>query len=250
MGGFVAFDLEISTDIPEGTDDWKNLRPVGISCAATLTDAGELRLWHGTEQPDGRLADRMTPAECQALAMYLVDSAAWNVPILTFNGLGFDLDILQEECGPGPVRDFCHMMAYYDHIDIAFQMLCELGYMAGLDAAAKGMGLAGKPEGMHGDLAPRMWAQGRAQQDRVLEYVAQDVRTTADLYRAVCRQRELRWTSRSGNSRRWPLTLHGDRLLTVRECLALPEPDTSWMSAPRPRSCFVGWLTEWEGLVT
>jgi hypothetical protein len=35
-----------------------------------------------------------------------------------------------------------------------FHVVGRLGYGAGLDAAARGTGLAGKPEGMSGDLAP------------------------------------------------------------------------------------------------
>jgi hypothetical protein len=32
------------------------------------------------------------------------------------------------------------------------------------------------------------------------------------------------------------------KLLSVEQCLALPEPDTSWMDAPIPRAKFAGWL--------
>lgn len=249
MSHFLAFDLEIATEIPGGTDDWKALRPLGISCAATMTDDGLLRLWHGPEQPDGRLAERMSAEECRALADYLCAQAHIGYPIVTWNGLGFDFDVLQEECGAGDTQTLCRHVALHDQIDIAFQMLCESGYMIGLDAAAKGMGLPGKTEGMHGDLAPVMWSQGRAEQDKVLEYVAQDVRTTADLYRAILKERCLRWRARSGKAAYWSPTLHvkgnvkDPRMLTVEECLQLPEPDTSWMTNPWPRSKFCGWLT-------
>ena len=244
MGHFLAFDLEIATEIPEGTDDWKALRPLGISCAATMTDDGLLRLWHGPEHPDGRLAERMSPEECRALADYLAARAHIGYQIVTWNGLGFDFDVLQEECGAEDTQTLCRHVALYDHIDIAFQMLCEKGFMIGLDAAAKGMGLAGKTEGMHGDLAPVLWRQGRAEQARVLEYVAQDVRSTVEVYAAICRAQELRWVSRSGRPQLWlPRMMDRDRLLTVEECLQIPEPDTSWMSAPWPRAKFCGWLT-------
>ncbi len=248
MAGFVAFDIEIATAIPNDSTDWKDLRPLGISCAATLTDAGDPRLWHGVEQEGGRLAERMSPEECQALVEYLVDHAESGSPILTWNGLGFDLDILQEECGPGYMQDFCHLMAYHDHIDMAFQMLCEKGFMCGLQAAALGMYLAGKTEGMHGDLAPAMWRQGRAEQDKVLAYCAQDTKTTADLYRAILKRRALYWRTKKGTLSHWGPTLkvNGDvgapRMLTVEECLQLLEPDTSWMTDPWPRSKFTGWL--------
>lgn len=245
---FTAFDIEIAAEIPEGTEDWKALRPLGISCAATLTETGELNLWHGAEQPDGRYAERMTPAEVDDMTGYLLGRAEYGAPVITWNGLGFDMDILQEECTEA-MADMIHLLARYDHIDMMFQLFCERGFCLGLDAAAKGMGLLGKTEGMHGDLAPKMWAQGREQQDLVLQYVAQDVRTTADLYLAILQRRRLDWTSKSGKPANWAPTLRivdGDarhpRMMTVDECLRLPEPDTSWMTNPWQRSKFAGWL--------
>ena len=97
---------------------------------------------------------------------------------------------------------------------------------------------------MHGDLAPVMWAQGLEQQQRVLEYVAQDVRTTAEVYEAIMERGRLTWLTKSGRHSDWMPTLSSDgpRMLTVQECLALPEPDTSWLKDPWPRSKFTGWL--------
>jgi hypothetical protein len=236
---YLAFDIEISKSIPEGTDDWKSLHPLGISCAATLTNGREVRLWHGPEQSDGRLAAQMTPEECRDMARYLIAQQAAGYTVVTWNGLGFDFEILTEECqGLVPFPEM--RAAALSQVDPAFHMFCDRGFMIGLDAAAKGMGLAGKPPGMRGDLAPIMWAQGRVQQDKVLEYVAQDVRTTADLYELVTDQGILTWVSRSGRPAEW--RPRGGRLLTAREAMALPEPDTSWMRNPWPRAKFTGWL--------
>jgi hypothetical protein len=118
-----------------------------------------------------------------------------------------------------------------------FHLFCQLGYGVGLDRAAKAMGLAGKPEGMSGALAPRLWANGRRQE--VLDYVAQDARTTLELAR-ICEERGyLRWITHSGNVRTVALPRGW---LNVGDAMNLPEPDTSWMSNPWPRSKFTGWL--------
>ena len=236
---YVAFDIETSKPFPDETGDWKQQRPLGISCAATLTDDGEPQLWHGEEQADGRLSAQMSPAECRRLAEYLLDLQAQGVLVISWNGLGFDFDILTEEC-QGLVPLDRMRSAALAQVDVAFHMFCERGFMIGLDAAAKGMGLKGKPAGMRGDLAPVLWAQGRAKQDEVLAYVAQDVRTTAQLYSLVSQHGELRWTSRRGRTSYW--RPRGRRVLTAGEALNLPEPDTSWMSTPWPRSKFSGWL--------
>ena len=85
--------------------------------------------------------------------------------ILTFNGLGFDFDILAEEVQNQNYYTELQGLAL-GHIDIFWQMFCERGFGCGLAAIADGMDLAGKSEGMSGALAPEMWAQGREQQDK------------------------------------------------------------------------------------
>jgi hypothetical protein len=106
-----------------------------------------------------------------------------------------------------------------------------------LDKAAKGMGLPGKTEGMSGELAPVLWQQG--QQERVLEYVAQDVRTTLAVAKAVLLKKQIAWMSSSGKPQRVSLP---QGWLTVQQALQLPLPDTGWMSQPKKRSEFLAWM--------
>jgi hypothetical protein len=118
-----------------------------------------------------------------------------------------------------------------------FHVFCLKGYPLGLDKAAKGMGLKGKPPGISGEMAPRMWEAGQYQQ--VLDYVQQDVRTLLELAHAIDLERQLRWVSNSGRPQRLSLP---SGWLTVKEAQNLPLPDTSWMSNPWPRSKFTKWL--------
>jgi len=230
---YIAFDIEIVKEIPQGERDWKAHRPFGISCAATLaSDAGEPSLWHGLTD-DGRPADLMSQQDRMNLVHHLATGVNDGYTILTWNGLGFDFDVLAEESG---MFEECKRLAL-DHVDMMFHVFCQLGYAVALDRAAKGMGLAGKPEGMSGALAPRLWNEGKRQQ--VLDYVAQDVRTTLELAQACQKRGRLRWITRRG--RRGNMALP-QGWVTVREALALPEPDTSWMSNPWPRSKFTAWL--------
>lgn len=251
---FVAFDIEIRNELPEG-DDWKKARPLGITCAATITSDGEEKVWHGgmcTEWATWEmLPPQMSPEECHELASYLEDMQSSGYPIVTWNGLGFDFDILAEEVQDQDVAAMLKEVAL-DHIDVAFAMFCERGFMCGLDAAAKGLGLPGKTAGMKGSLAPAMWAAGPEEQGFVLGYVLQDVRTTAQVYTSILEQNELIWITKAGTpaKRPWLPTFHSDgcpsrgdkRLLTVREALSMPLPDVSWMKDPWPRSKFCGWL--------
>jgi len=222
---YVAFDLEIAKEIPEGNVDWKDIRPLGISCAGLAKPGGIASAFHGVPQ--------MTPEECRDMADVLLTCPR---PIVTFNGLGFDFDVLAEECQDREYWEKIRDLAL-DHIDVAFAMFCDKGYMVGLETACQGMGLKGKTEGMHGDLAPVMWKEGKIEQ--VLEYVKQDARATGSLYEAILEKGCLHWVSRSGRDNWW----YTDGIPTVREAMAKPEPDTSWMSNPWSRSKFYGWTS-------
>jgi hypothetical protein len=123
------------------------------------------------------------------------------------------------------------------HVDMMFHVFCVLGHGVGLDAAARGMGLAGKTKGMKGELAPVLWARG--EREKVLGYVAQDVRATLEVAQACEGCGELRWVARSGMVRCMAL---GEGWLTVVDALRLPLPDTSWMASPWNREKFTGWM--------
>jgi hypothetical protein len=179
---YLAFDIETAKDVLGDDFNWRPHRPLGISCAATLTrDAVQPLLWHGKTK-DGSPERRMSREDAQGLVQYLANMAANGYRILTWNGLGFDFDILAEESGAAASCKECAL----GQVDIMFHVFCSLGYPVGLDKAAQGMGLPGKPPGMSGIKAPRLWAQGHFKE--VLEYVAQDVRTAMQLAQ-TCEQR-------------------------------------------------------------
>jgi hypothetical protein len=229
---YLAFDIETAR-ITDDASDWKSQRPLGISCAATLlADADQPRLWYGG-------TDRVSPKNCMSreeaaqLVEYLSKQVENGYTLVTWNGLGFDFDVLAEEAQMLPE---CRRLTLA-HVDMMFHAFCQLGHGIGLDAAAKGMGLAGKTKGMSGELAPALWAQGR--REEVLGYVAQDVSITLGLATACGSRGVLRWLARSGSVRHMALP---KGWLSVSEALELPLPDTSWMSEPWSRERFTGWM--------
>jgi hypothetical protein len=223
---YLAFDIETSEVIPENTN-WKSHRPLGIACAATLlADSNEVMVWQGA-------ADRLTQPEAAGLVNYLRNMVSEGYTILTWNGTGFDFDILAEESG---MLAECRELTV-SHVDMMFHILCRLGFGVSLNSAAQGMGLPGKPEGMNGALAPVLWAEG--QRNVVLDYVAQDVRTTLALAIECENQRALRWITKSGKARTMRLP---SGWLTQEQAERLPQPNTAWMTEPWKRSDFTGWM--------
>ena len=234
---YLAFDLEIARVIPDGVDDWKAWRPFGVTCAAIVGEDGQPFVWHG-HTPEGEIADQMSREDLVALVEFLEMEAASGKTILTWNGAGFDFDVLAEE---SDMREACKRIAAA-HVDMMFHFFCLKGFGLGLEKAAQGMALPGKLKGMDGSKAPIYWKEGRRQE--VLDYVCQDVITTYLVCMAVERSRALRWTTSRGTSQILPMP---KGWLTVEEAARLPLPDTTWMRNPWPRSKFTGWMKDPDG---
>ena len=231
---YLAFDLETAKEVPGEDFNWKPHRPLGISCAAAFpVDAKTPIVWHG-KKPNGLPAERMSKAEAKEVVQGLLRFVSDGYTLLTWNGLGFDLDILAEESAS---RGECKQLAL-NHVDMMFHVFCVRGFPVGLDKAAQALAIPGKPAGMSGLLAPQLWAQGRYQD--VLDYVAADVRITLQVAAKCEKQRRFQWKTQKGKSSLMNLE---KGWLTVRDALRLPEPDTSWMDSSIPRHNFTQWLS-------
>lgn len=230
---YVAFDIETAKEVPGPDFNWRPHRPLGIACAAILPcDATGPTLWHG-RNPDGSPAKQMSQDDCRSLVNRLVEMVANGYTVLSWNGLGFDFDVLAEEAGaPAECRDLA-----LNHVDMMFHVFCDRGFPVGLDKAAQALQIPGKPAGMSGILAPQLWAQGRHQE--VLDYVAHDVRIALAVAQCCEKKKSFAWMTRKGTistmklSRGW---------FPVHEARQLPEPDTSWMDSPMPRRQFLQWM--------
>ena len=133
---YLSFDIETAKDVP-GTDfNWQPHRPLGISCAAALpSDAKQPIVWHG-RQPDGSPAHQMSKTEVGQVVNQLVELVSQGYTLLTWNGLGFDLDVLAEESGS---VDRCRTLAI-NHVDMMFHVFCDRGFPGGARQGGAGAG--------------------------------------------------------------------------------------------------------------
>ena len=191
---YLAFDIETAS-VHDGSD-WRFFPAAGnLLCGNPAGDSDEPVLWHGgndrhasrrpNEPAGGRRAGRI-PRKTRSRKA---------TPSSPGMGLG-SISISWRKsrgCWPNAVA------LAVAHVDMMFHVFCQLGHGVGLDAAARGMGLAGKTEGMNGATAPVLWAEGR--REEVLRYVAQDVRTTLELATTCEACGIFRWLARSGKVR-------------------------------------------------
>ena len=247
----LGFDLEIAGELPEeGEIDWSV--PLGVTCVGLATEG--YSWWHAPAGLDTEMYDERFRS-VRSIVEELEHWREMGYYIVTWNGMGFDFRVLAQETSEDPelYDRICDLA--WNHIDIAFQMRVEKGYMIGLNTAAQGLNLQGKTEGMSGSLAPQMWKQGFDEQMKVLEYVAQDAQATLDVYNRLVEQRVLFWTTKGGYKTKspWHPTVVGIgnvpateppyRLPTVKEVTRYSAPaDTSWMSfEPRPIDSYYSW---------
>lgn len=237
---YVAFDLEIYKEVPEGAPPLDYL-PLGIACASIKT----------TKHPQVQLFFNddytwMSRAGCAAILFALETYVRNGFEIVTVNGAGFDFRVLAEETGQ---HERCARLAA-GHIDFMAICLCQYGWRVGLDTLAKGAGHAGKLDeivlkndiirNIDGMKVPAIW---KADPEAVLGYQAQDADATLAIATAAKRRGEIRWSSNSGN----PYSLPLGKLKAIpnlRHCMEWPFPDTSWMDNPPQRSDIISWIND------
>ena len=230
---YLAFDIETAKILPEVAGDLLAHRPLGICCAATLAaDEDEPQRFYSVES-DGTPSPQMNRADLSTFVDFLIEKTQAGYTIVTHNGLGFDFDVLAEESNR---LEDCKQLAL-SHVDMMSHLFCAKGFGVGLNAAAKALGLS-KPADVDGSVAPQLWKDGDYQ--TVLNYVGQDCRLTMEVAVTSEDQCAFRWITRKGSIARFDIP---SGWLTVQEAIGLPDPDTSWMDNPWPRSKFTRWET-------
>ena len=229
---FLAFDIETAKLLSEQVPDLLSHRLLGITCAAVVDIEGQhRRLWHG--QASGTFSAQMLRAEAQGLVHDLAQLVEEGYTLLTWNGLGFDFNILAEESG---LQTECERLAMA-HIDMMFHVVCSKGFPLALDKVAQGMELPGKPSGMSGSKAPALWASGHQQE--VLDYCVGDCQATVAIACAAEERGGIEWVTMRGSHATMALP---NGWLTADQAMKLPLPDTSWMRTPLPRQSFTEWI--------
>jgi hypothetical protein len=177
----------------------------------------------------------MSSAACEQMVRYLKHLVGKGHEIVTWNGMGFDWPVLGYEvgCMNGVTELALHT------IDPMFGMFKSYGFPIGLDAAATGMGFAGKLEGMTGDKAVSMWKQP-LQRPRVLKYVSLDARVTAQVATQLKATGQMHWIKQSGAPASRTLIYDYNY-----KYMKLPMADQSWMTGePLRESQFIDWMAK------
>jgi hypothetical protein len=228
----VCFDIEIANvfDVRPG-EDLDDYGPFDISCAAALDESGRIRHWVSPGK-GGKPAHRLGADMAREMLGYLLEQQRAGLRVCAWNGLSFDLRWLGTAAGDVALAVRIARELY----DPMFQFFVQRGFPVALAKVAEGLGIKEKKL-MGGADAPVEWERGN--HELVLDYVAGDCRITDKVIGRIEEEGELRWRTQRGKVSAELMP----ELLRVRDLLSAPEPDTSWMDDPMPRSKFTGWLT-------
>jgi hypothetical protein len=235
---FVGFDMESIKLAPDREMSDERPLDVGISCAA-LSYGDEIKVWQGHP--------KLTKKECQEIVseLRLINHLNSKSKIVTWNGCGFDYRVLAEESG---LHKECVDLTL-QNIDLMFIIFAYKGWFVSLDSSLKSMGLEGKlkkvelSDGtvltkMTGKMAPSLWEQG--EYEAVIAYLKEDADQTMKLAYLSNTHKHIKWASKNQKQH-----ILETPLLTVRECLKLPLPDTAWMkTVQRSRRDVLSWITK------
>lgn len=230
-GRRVSFDIEIANvfELKPG-EDLDQYGPFDISCAAAADDHGEVVHWTSAAA-DGSFADHLDVAMAHEMLSWLREEQLSGSRLFAWNGLSFDLRWI------GVAAEDVELAAEValDLYDPMFQFFVQRGFPVGLAKVADGLGIS-ETKLMDGADAPVQWAAGNHQ--LVLDYVAGDCRITEAVVARIEETGGVTWRTSRGTLSTEPMP----KLKQIRELLNAPEPDTSWMDSPLPRSKFTSWL--------
>jgi hypothetical protein len=234
MKEFLSYDIEIYEDLPEGEN--VDLSKITPSVAAFCTDYENVHYYDDVPH--------MSKVKAQNLVLDLQKKVNEGFTLFTWNGLHFDLRLLALYSG---MLEECGRLAL-NHIDGMFLVVAQKGFYLGLDKALIGAKMETKLHEvelndktkfsqMNGSKAPMLWRSG--EYSAVREYLKYDVIQPLKLANHIQSSGYIRWKSNSGKD-----NYLKTQMLTVKECLKLEKPDTSWMTSAPNREDFYNWIPE------
>ena len=227
----VSFDIEIANifDLAPG-EDLDQYGPFDISCAAAADEAGGIIHWV-SQAEDGSYQPHIDAEKAHEMLSWLRAQQLAGARLFAWNGLSFDLRWIGVAAKDIPLA----VEVALDLYDPMFQIFVQRGFPVGLAKVAEGLGVI-ETKLMDGADAPVQWAAGNHQE--VLDYVAGDCRITDAVVARIEETKGITWRTSRGTLSTEPVPV----LKRVRDLLDAPEPDTSWMDAPMPRSKFMSWM--------
>ena len=228
----VSFDIEIANvfELAPG-EDLDQYGPFDISCAAAADEAGEVIHWVN-QAADGSYESHLDAEKAHEMLSWLRAQQLAGTRLFAWNGLSFDLRWIGVAAKDIPLAAEVALDLY----DPMFQIFVQRGFPVGLAKVAEGLGVI-ETKLMDGADAPVQWAAGNHQE--VLDYVAGDCRITDAVVARIEETKGITWRTGRGTLSTEPMPV----LKRVRELLDAPEPDTSWMDAPMPRTKFTSWMS-------
>lgn len=230
--GFLSFDIEIFNELNPEND----LSKVIPSVAAIGTCEQDIEFFwdepYMTKETAIRLVNRMWE-----------ESSYGGVP-MGWNICSFDLQLLGLYSGE---MEKCGEMALNGY-DMMLWVTFRKGHFLGLDKALTGAGLSGKIHEVKfsdgslvtdfsGAKAPEAWRNG--EYEAVKEYLRGDILQPLELVKSIQQSKTIRWKSNTGRTNFCSVEIQ-----PVKDLFKIPEPDTSWMTDPKPRFDFVKWIPE------
>ena len=193
---FVSISLQTDKLIPESGD----LSELKILCLCLYSH--QEKIWVPKNEKFKRAA-YLTSSQVEEIIKDLCQAKT----IISWNGLGFDLQILYHNCQSVNLKQKIKKIAR-KHIDLAFSFMCQHGYMLSLSKV-------GFESNVESSTVPLLWQASRNGQDLVINTCLNKSKFLIQLYQKLINYKQIEYAS--GNAKIiWRPIMFKDKPLSVK----------------------------------
>lgn len=233
MNQYLSFDIELYNEFPD--NEQPDLKTTVPSTAAICTNMEDCQFFDDNPY--------VTKETAQRLVRTMMDYKDKGFILTGWNILGFDLPLLGHYSG---LLEECGRLAL-NSVDMMFLVVAHKGFFLSLNKALKGAKIEAKLHSvtlndktefsMDGSKAPLLWRSKEF--SAVRQYLRVDVEQPLKLAYHIDKEKVIKWVSDSGKN-----NTCFTEMLTVKEALRLPPPNTSWQTNPKLRSEYYSWIPD------
>lgn len=216
----LAINLQSDKIIPEDGQ----LNDMGIICVSIINEKNEINTWKPENNSFGYCQNKLSSEQVNQV----IEKLKQEKKIISWNGLGFDLQILYNNSSDTNLKKDLIKIAK-KHVDLAYAFLCENGYMISMKKVFLESLNNQIDSPIDAKSYPVLWTAGKEGQELVINANQQSVSNLLTIYQDLVKNKKLKYLSKAGNLNEWKPITFKNLPLSVNNASLIDLPDNGFL---------------------